>query len=141
MVTKCAVCARDFGKTEDVTLYPIWGVTDGFYDARLPKAFFKVPPIKFDKICIQNTGTFGQARERECEATKHAREALRVSFLHPLAVYCGKVTSSCSSNSSLSFAMPRVFGLNSWRLNAKPMSFGESLNISLGHLEKKMRGC
>ncbi|KAH0558832.1 hypothetical protein GP486_004531 [Trichoglossum hirsutum] len=84
MVTKCAICVRDFAKTKDVTLYPIWGVMDGFYDSRLPKAFFKVPPIKFEKVYIQNTGAFGQGRgpsEQEREATIHAREALRFQFI------------------------------------------------------------
>jgi hypothetical protein len=85
IMTRCTVCVRDFGKKENVAVYPIWGVTDGFYDTRLPKAFFTVPPINFDKIHIEGVGSFEQGRapsRQEREATEHARGALRVSFLY-----------------------------------------------------------
>ncbi|KAI9773887.1 MAG: hypothetical protein M1840_006113 [Geoglossum simile] len=81
MMTVCTICDRDFGEKGDVALYPIWGVTDGFYDSRLPKAFFQVPPIKFDNIYIES---FRQGREpsrQEREANEHAREALRFQFI------------------------------------------------------------
>ncbi|KAH0544705.1 hypothetical protein FGG08_001210 [Glutinoglossum americanum] len=90
-MTSCGhvICGRhleggDCGQKEDVALYPIWGVTDGFYDARLPKAFFKVPPVKFDKIHIggaRSPGQWSEPARRDREANEHAREALRFQFI------------------------------------------------------------
>ncbi|KAI9776456.1 MAG: hypothetical protein M1839_009567 [Geoglossum umbratile] len=81
MMTKCTICDREFGKKNDVILYPVWGVTNGFYDARLPKAFFQVPPIKFDKIYIKSPEQGREPSRQEREANEHAREALRFQFI------------------------------------------------------------
>lgn len=135
MMTKCTICAREFGEKNDVALYPIWGVMDGFYDARLPKAFFQVPPIKFDKIYIESSGQGREPSRREREANEHAREALRVSLLYTWALITRRyLTSACSSSLSLSLAMLRAFGVNSQRLRTN----SESTSISFRLAKKKI---